>query len=273
MCGSGQRCAGTMLAMQRVISVLFTWCFLLLVSFCQPKVLAVECFSSPISTVMVSLRHGKDSKDPIRPWLYKPLFGEIREMQDDPKNHDSSASAVSRKASTRTSAFVMATALRWRGGAGGSPASPLAPVLIPFSYLRKLPAFVAQSKTRCAITLCISILGECVSTSLNKYSKVHQSPRALLAAMGLYLMTYVMQNKVDPSTIHRLIQLFIMCFALFSPTSSSRTVLWVSTCPWQRLKWGWRTRSGRHSGRWSFPLSGSCSSAKAATPASSRACS
>jgi hypothetical protein len=193
-------CCAMMLAMQRVISLFFTWCFVLLVSSFQPKVVAVECFSSPISTVMVSLGQGKDAKGLSRGGLHNPLFGEIRiqEMRENPSEFIASSSshvsvpAVSRK----TSAFV-AKALLSRGGGGGSPAaSPLAPFLIPFSYLRKLPAFVAQSKTRCAITLCISILGECISTSLNKYSKVHQSPRALLAAMGLYLMTYVNRNDV-----------------------------------------------------------------------------
>jgi hypothetical protein len=205
-----------MLAMHRAISLLFIWRFLLLVSSFQPKVVAVERFSSPLSTVLVSLLQGKDAKDPTRPRLWcKPLFGEIQDMREGPSesmtssSSNSSVPAVSRKISV-----FMAKALLSRGG-GGSPVSPLSYFLIPFLYLRKLPAFVAQSKTRCAITLCISILGECISTSLNKYSKVHQSPRALLAAMGLYLMTYVKRN--DAFVVHLLYRLnhlasFSSCF-------------------------------------------------------------
>lgn len=73
-----------------------------------------------------------------------------------------------------------------RGGAGGAPAVPSIGLV---SLARKLATYVGASKTRCLATLFLSILGESLSTSLNKYAKVHGSVPAMVAACCLYLCT------------------------------------------------------------------------------------
>jgi hypothetical protein len=184
---------------ERIAPILTTLVLLVALSLSQPYiVVAVECFAGPARTVMVSQHHGPDARDVARAGGYTPLFGRrIRSISSNEAESPSPPVALSpsglrssRKRGTvsrRTSTTGTATALHsWRGGGGGVEGGLL---FFPLSHLRKLPAFVAQSKTRCIITLCVSILGECLSTSLNKYSKVHGSPKALVAAMALYLMT------------------------------------------------------------------------------------
>jgi hypothetical protein len=191
------------ITMEERITPIWTTLWLVALLFSQPyMVVAVECFAGPISPMMVSLQERGRSvycgDDLARDGAYNPVFGrggvrpDLRastELASPPFPSSPSGPRSSRKRTTiarRPAPTAASTALHsWRGGGGEVKGR----MLLPVFQLLKLPAFVAQSKTRCFITLCASILGECVSTSLNKYSKVHGSPKALVAAMALYLMT------------------------------------------------------------------------------------